>query len=178
MPKHFYSVDEYLQRHAIKPGRTLVVGSKVYGQKPDRRKVYQNAIGVDLFEGDGVDVVHDLENTLPPELGLFDHIDCCSVLEHCKRPWLMCQNIEAAMAPGATILLQVPFVWRVHNYPGDYWRFTTESFDILFPNIEWEDRGYLMNGEYRKLTRSFTKDERSYLQRAEATGFGAKCITC
>lgn len=50
-------------------GRTLVVGSKCYGEKQDRRKLYADAIGIDLFDGDGVDQVHDLEQPLPKSLG-------------------------------------------------------------------------------------------------------------
>lgn len=177
MSKHFYSIDEFQARFDVRPGRTLVVGSKVYGDKLDRRSVYQDALGLDLFAGDGVDVIHNLEAPMPAEMGLFDHVDCCSVLEHCQRPWLMCQNIEACMVPGATILLQVPFVWRVHNYPGDYWRFTTESFGILFPSIEWQNTGYLMDSEFRKAARAFNGGGRKFLQKSEAIGFGVKCST-
>lgn len=177
MPKHFYSIDEFQANFPVNPGRTLVVGSKVYGEKLDRRSVYPNAIGMDLFEGEGVDVVHNLESPVPEELGKFDHVDCCSVLEHCERPWLMCQNIEAALVEGGTLLLQVPFVWRVHNYPGDYWRFTTESFRILFPAIEWIKTGYLMNDEFRKATKSMNRGNKRFLQRSEAIGFGVKCTT-
>lgn len=154
-----------------KPGKTLVVGSKCYGKEPDRRLLYPDAVGVDLEEGEGVDFVHDLEKPLPKEYK-FDHIDCCSVMEHCQRPWLMAENLLKAMKPGASILLQVPFVWRVHNYPGDYWRFTLQSFDILFPGVKWERRGYLMDDLYRKLVVSREAKGRKYLRRAEAIGFG------
>lgn len=178
MSKRYSNIDQFLAQFEVSAGRTLVVGAKVYGEKPDRRKVYANAVGLDLFDGEGVDFTHNMENPLPAEFGLFDHVDCCSVLEHCERPWLMCQNIEAAMCDGATLLLQVPFVWRVHNYPGDYWRFTTESFRILFPNIEWISRGYLMEYEYSKRTNAMNKGGRRYLERSEAIGFGVKCTTC
>ena len=175
MPRHFYTIDQFQAQFPVKSGRTLVVGAKVYGDKIDRRQCYPNALGLDLFEGDGVDVIHNLECPLPAEFGQFDHVDCCSVLEHCERPWLMCQNIESALVDGGTILLQVPFVWRVHNYPGDYWRFTTESFRILFPQIEWIQTGYLVNFEFRKKTKAVNRGEKRYLQRAEAVGFGVKC---
>lgn len=172
MSKHYYGVDDFLSSRNLKPGRALVVGSKCYGGKPDRRKLYPDAFGVDLESGDGVDVVHDMEKPLPEKYGKFDHIDCCSVLEHCQRPWLMAENMIGAMNPGASILVQVPFVWRVHNYPGDYWRFTIQSFDILFPRVEWEKRGYLMGDLYRKAALSKTINGNVYLMRSEAIGFG------
>ncbi len=43
-------------------GRTLVVGSKLYPTKMvDRRKRYEDAVGVDMAEGDGVDLVLNLD---------------------------------------------------------------------------------------------------------------------
>jgi hypothetical protein len=38
---------------------------------------------------------------------------------------------------GGTIYLTVPFVWRVHSYPNDYWRFTKEGVRSIFPGINW-----------------------------------------
>lgn len=175
--KQYYGINDFLSKHQVKQGRTLVVGSKVYGNKLDRRTVYPDAIGVDLFEGDGVDITHDLETPLPDDMGMFDHVDCCSVLEHVKRPWRLCENVEAVMTDGATILLQVPFVWRVHDYPGDYWRFTTESFEILFPSIKWIRTGYLMDTLFKHGTLSLDKGGKKYLQRSEAIGFGVKCTS-
>ena len=173
MSKHYYGIDDFLSYQPVKPGRTLVVGSKVYDtKKQDRRKLYKDAIGVDMQYGDGVDVVHDMEKPLPNKFGKFDHIDCVSVMEHCQRPWLMAENILRVMNPLASLLLSVPFVWRVHGYPSDYWRFTLESFDILFPGIHWEKRGYLMEDVFRKLTHPLEKNGKKYLQRSEAIGFG------
>jgi 2-polyprenyl-3-methyl-5-hydroxy-6-metoxy-1,4-benzoquinol methylase len=155
------------------PGRTLVVGSKQYKGKADRRALYPHAVGVDLFEGEGVDFTHDLEHPLPDELGSFSHIDCCSVLEHVQRPWLMCANIERVMAPRGTILICAPFVWRVHNYPGDYWRITAEALPILFPRITWQKIGYLAGGDLQKKTPALTHDGQTYLQKTEVVAFGA-----
>lgn len=151
----------------------MVVGSKQYNEKADRRALYKNAIGLDLEAGDGVDVVHDLEQPLPDTLGLFDHIDCVSVLEHVQRPWLMCANIENVMSPGATILLSVPFVWRVHAYPSDYWRITIKTLPILFPNVKWIHHNYLCGTEFVKKPKSETIDGQVYLEKTEVVAFGA-----
>lgn len=155
-------------------GRALVVGSKCY-DKPDRRQLYSEAIGIDLEEGEGVDVVHDLEHPLPESLGKFDHVDCFSVMEHCKRPWLMAENIERALNRGGTLILAVPFVWRIHQYPGDYWRITAEALPVLFPRIEWINRGYAVGGRVRKLVPGRQDQFGNWLQRAETVGIGVKC---
>lgn len=158
-----------------RPGRTLVVGSKTYGDKLDRRSLYEKAYGVDLLDGDGVDLVHDLELPLPVPVGKFDHVDCCSVLEHVRRPWLMSANIEAVMAPDATILVAVPFVWRIHNYPGDFWRMSHEGLQVLFPSITWLDQHYLVDkGLVSKAPAINDPDGRVWHQRCETVAFGVK----
>ena len=157
----------------FKQGRTLVIGSKVYSKNTDRRRLYPDAIGLDLFDGDGVDIVHDLETPLIG-YGLFDHIDCYSVLEHVQRPWLMCANIESVMGEGSTIFISVPFIWRVHGYPSDYWRITKDALPILFPRIEWIKRGYLAGETLHKKSPATTIDGQVYIQKTEVVGFGVK----
>jgi hypothetical protein len=67
-------------------GLALVTGSRLNQHNSDRRLLYPNAIGLDMFAGDGVDVVANLEEPLP--CGPFDHVDCYSTLEHVSMPWL------------------------------------------------------------------------------------------
>jgi SAM-dependent methyltransferase len=153
-------------------GRTLVVGAKVYDGKVDRRTFYPEAIGVDLFEGEGVDLVHDLEQPLPADVAPFDHVDCVSVLEHCQRPWLMAQHLEDAMRPGASILVSVPCVWRVHAYPGDYWRILPEALPVLFPRVRWQITGVLTEGRLKKGPISLETDIGPYFSRSETVGVG------
>jgi SAM-dependent methyltransferase len=124
-----------------KQGRTLIVGSRVYGAKEDRRKRYKDALGVDMQAGEGVDLVHNMEDECL-RLGLFAHIECMSVLEHCRAPWLMAGNMERALEPGGTIFIAVPFVWRVHDYPDDYFRFTVSGVKALFDKITWTNSAY------------------------------------
>lgn len=159
----------------IANGRTLVIGSKVYGDKPDRRKLYADALGLDLFEGEGVDVVHDLEEPLPNSYGKFGHVDCFSVMEHCERPWLMAHNIERLLVSNGTILLSVPFCWRVHGYPSDVWRMTTKALDVIFPRMQWFSRGYAVGNRVRKIVPGKIDDDGHWMARAELVAAGIKC---
>lgn len=165
----------FAARHPQKPGRVLVVGAKCYGSKPDRRKLYHKAVGLDLFEGEGVDIVHDLEQPLPEEVGTFAHIDCVSVLEHVKRPWVMAENIERVMQKDATILVSVPFSWRVHDYPGDFWRMTREALPILFPNVKWRERKYMVGPSFRKMVPGKDDKEGKWIARSELVAAGVRC---
>ena len=79
----------------------LEIGSKNYGNTPNLRGNYTNFeyVGIDLENGDGVDIVLDLTddfNIIEKKLGnmKFNTIICFSVLEHCKNPFRMCQNIS------------------------------------------------------------------------------------
>jgi len=139
------SVEAFEKLISPKPGRTLIVGSRVYGNKEDRRKRYPDAIGVDMQAGDGVDVVADLEDDINYQ-GQFAHIECMSVLEHCRRPWRMACNLEEMMGDGSTLFVTVPFIWRVHGYPDDYWRFTISGVKALFTEIEWQHEAYSGRG--------------------------------
>ena len=126
-----------------KVGPTLIVGSQIYVHKQDRRKLHAEAVGVDMIAGPGVDVVADLEMET---IGMFAHIECMSVLEHCRRPWLMAANLERMLEPGGTIYVTAPFVWRVHGYPDDYWRFTINGIKSLFTRIDWKAESYAHKG--------------------------------
>lgn len=129
---------EFEREHVqARQGRTLVVGSRIYPTSEDRRLLYKDVVGVDMLEGPGVDVVMDLEAPTK-DIGMFAHIDCCSVLEHAQRPWKVAANLERMLEPEGTILFSSPFVWRVHAYPHDYWRFTMQAVPILFENIDWK----------------------------------------
>jgi hypothetical protein len=141
-----FATDDFEEAHVRpKPGRVLIVGSRVYQNKPDRRKLHADCVGVDMQAGEGVDRVADLEHE---DVGQFAHIECMSVLEHVRRPWLMAANLERMLVPEGTIYVTVPFVWRVHGYPDDYWRFTASGVRQLFPSIKWTAEAY----SHRRLT--------------------------
>lgn len=167
----------FAARYPVKAGRALVVGSRIYASSPDRRSYYPDAVGLDMLAGDGVDVVHDLEKPLPVGLGQFEHVDLCSVLEHVRRPWLLAANVEAALVEGGTLLVSVPFVWRVHAYPSDYWRMTPEALDVLFPSMRWLKKGFIVGDELRGSVRGQTIDSKTYMERAETVAVGVKCST-
>lgn len=132
-------VDDFEKKYVFpKAGKALIVGSKVYPGREDRRLRYADAEGWDMLPGDGVDRVIDLEEPVPSDaVHKFSHIDCISVLEHCKRPWLMAANIERLLVADGTLFVTVPFLWRVHSYPDDYWRFTASCLTMLFAGIKW-----------------------------------------
>jgi SAM-dependent methyltransferase len=136
----------YLQRFVPEVnGAILEIGSKDYGSTiPFRKHIrHREYIGLDMASGAGVDVVGDLSKDL---CGLaeehFSLIICCSVLEHVEKPWLMARNIMRLTKPGGRVYMSVPWVWRYHPYPDDYFRFSWRGIEVLFDDLFWEHRYY------------------------------------
>lgn len=66
----------------------------------------------------------------------FDLGICMDLLEHTTDPFLVAKNIKNSLKKGAYLFVTVPFMWEVHLYPGDYWRFTTQGLAQLFIDME------------------------------------------
>lgn len=132
----------YLRKHLPRvDGPIIEVGSKDYGSTSSFRETYRDVeyIGVDLDAGKGVDVVADLtQGTGSLPLGHFALGICCSVMEHVRRPWLMAQSITTLIRPGGHLYISVPWVWRYHPYPDDYFRISWRGVIELFPQFDWE----------------------------------------
>ena len=128
-------------------GPFLEIGSKDYGSTQDLRSLLnegQEYVGVDQAEGPGVDVVVDMTadfSEVEAKLGgrRFGCIICLSVLEHCQQPFLMADQITRLLQPNGRVVISVPFAWKFHGFPSDYWRFTHEGVKLLFPAIEFDE---------------------------------------
>jgi hypothetical protein len=171
----YRALNEWMRQTLRPKGRALVVGSKVYHTKPDRRALYEEAFGVDMEDGPGVDLVHDLERALPRKLGPFRHLDCVSVLEHVRNPFKFCANVEKALDPGASVLISVPWVWRFHGYPNDYWRFTPSAIRVLFPSVEWVAEAFLISGRIMDAVPKEQIGPHRYLAKSELVMAGRVC---
>jgi SAM-dependent methyltransferase len=71
-----------------------------------------------------VDVECDLTKPLPFGEGVFDTIILSDVLEHLPEPAKMWGEMQRILADEGTILLNVPFLYLLHEQPHDYFRYT------------------------------------------------------
>jgi SAM-dependent methyltransferase len=126
-------------------GSYLEVGSRDVGTPGRIRGLFagEEYVGLDMEPGEGVDVAADL--TWPFErvdsaLGgrRFGTVFCLSVLEHCLTPHAMAVNITRLLAPNGRVFVSVPFAWKVHAFPSDYWRFTPDGVRALFPDLVFD----------------------------------------
>ena len=137
----------FIERRAARfRGPFLEVGSKDYGTTQDLRRLFSpqgRYVGVDMEHGAGVDAVLDLTQdfaAIDTALGRerFGTIFCLSVLEHCAQPFHMAANLTRLLRPDGQLCISVPFSWKFHGYPSDYWRFTHEGVRKLFPDCEFD----------------------------------------
>lgn len=65
----------------------------------------------------------------------FDAGICMDLLEHTENPFIIAKNISNSLKKGAYLFVTVPWVWELHYYPKDYWRFAPQGLEQLFPNM-------------------------------------------
>lgn len=108
----------------------------------------QEYVGLDLEAGPGVDVVADLCGDVSMLGGkTFGLCICLSVLEHVRQPWIAAETITKLVRAGGWLFLSVPWIWRYHPYPDDYFRFSMNGLRVLFPAFDFAEHFYaLTNG--------------------------------
>jgi len=135
----------FVKRHRhLTTGPILEVGSKMYSSSQDYREIFPDLdiLGVDLQTGENVDIVVDLSGTFQDVRRLlggrtFQTVLCLSVLEHVREPFAMARNLTRLTRIGGVLSVSVPFSWRIHGYPDDYWRFTPSGVRALFPDFDF-----------------------------------------
>ncbi len=75
-------------------------------------------------KNDFLDITCDLNKPLPMADSAADTIVISEVLEHIANPELLWQEMARILAPGGKILLSVPFFYKIHEAPYDYYRYT------------------------------------------------------
>jgi SAM-dependent methyltransferase len=133
---------EWVKEHFSRTSSpVLEVGSKNYGSVSyDYRSLFAGIgeyVGTDLAPGNGVEIVADLTSdfeSLPERLRKtkFGTIICMSVMEHVRDVYRFAANLRRLLADDGIAFISVPWVWRFHGYPSDYWRFSPEALKFLF----------------------------------------------
>ncbi len=69
----------------------------------------------------------------PPEVlpGPFDLVICEQVLEHVPDPLTAVRTLRRLCRDDGHVYVSTPFLVRLHDWPGDYWRFTPDGLAIL-----------------------------------------------
>ncbi len=75
-------------------------------------------------------------------------------MEHVEKPWLFADNLASVIRPNGKLYISVPWVWRYHAYPDDYFRFSWRGIMALYPQFEWMHLYYstYIQGEFIEIT--------------------------
>lgn len=134
-------------------------------------------VGVDMIDGPNVDRVYDLAGgvrskpTLKAALGYdqFATIYCLSVFEHAQNTFTLAANVAKLLAPGGWLFVSVPFTFRYHAHPDDYWRMTPQAVRHLFRGLEYcEARSEIWSGTNEQVVPDMLQT-RAYADRARRT---------
>ena len=109
-------------------GRMLELGcgkAPLYGAYRDRVSAVTCVDWVHSPHGaEHVDCACDLTKPLPFPDAAFDTILLSDVLEHIPEPEALWAEAARVLAPGGRLLLNVPFLYGLHEQPHDYYRYT------------------------------------------------------
>lgn len=127
-------VKEKASEYNLREGMSVLeVGSRDYNGTV--REFFRNGwyVGIDCEAGDAVDIVCDAKDLAGHfELESFDVVVSTEMLEHDPRPWLSLPVMASMIRPdGLMILTTRGAGFHYHEYPGDYWRYTRDSMQML-----------------------------------------------
>src|SRR6266496_2409889 len=128
------------------------VGSRDINGAPARRT--KHYIGVDRIAGPAVDLVA-CAHALPFPAAMFDYGICADTLEHDQAPWETTKELQRVLRPRGLLIVTVPGIgFPRHDYPSDYWRFTTDGLGLLFKDFESME---CVNDSSERAVRMFAK---------------------
>ena len=85
------------------------------------------------------DIVADLNESLPFESEVADTVVSFSVMEHLREPQIFLNEAYRILKRGGGMVLQVPFMWSVHEAPYDYYRYTQYGLHYMFEKAGFPD---------------------------------------
>ena len=103
-----------------------------YAWLSDLRPLFQGReyIGCDIRQGPGVDRIENAESLTFAD-GSVGTLVLCEILEHLRHPQRALAEARRVLRPDGLLLLSVPFLYRLHGFPSDYWRFTRAGVHVL-----------------------------------------------
>ena len=119
--------------------KVLEVGSRDVNGSVKGLINWTKYIGLDLIDGENVDVIDDAENIpthWPDET--FDLVICTETLEHVKDPVSIVNKMRNVLKKGGWMLLTTPSIHHPeHGWPSDYYRFFENTYrDVFFEGYD------------------------------------------
>lgn len=94
------------------------------------------------------DIVADLNEPLPIDSEVADTVLTFSVMEHLRKPQHFLDESYRILKRKGAIILQVPFMWWIHEAPYDYFRYTPYGLTYLLEESGYTDIQILPQGGF------------------------------
>jgi SAM-dependent methyltransferase len=88
-------------------------------------------LGIDITAGPNVDVVMQSDLWLPFADQTFDIVISGQMLEHCRRPDVIVDEMGRVLKVGGFLVLNTHTSFPEHRFPKDYWRFMADGLEEL-----------------------------------------------
>ncbi len=109
-----------------------------------RTSLGPNVVNMDLQKYPNVHIVADISERIPAQGSSFDAVVCWSVLEHLRNPQRAVDEMYRVLKKGGVILASSPFMFKYHQSPYDYQRFTPDGLEELFSKFEKIESGQII----------------------------------
>jgi SAM-dependent methyltransferase len=136
-PSAYRAVAALVENYVPKEGALTVVeiGSRTRREHMLHRNLFDltrcEYIGVDLTQGQNVDLVLERPYGLPFDSDTIDVIVCGQVFEHIPFFWVTMIDFSRVLRRGGLVILSAPSRGHVHHLPFDGWRFYAHGYKAL-----------------------------------------------
>lgn len=135
--------DKWLLEYSIHYKGTLVdLGCGTAPYKEFFLHYADKYIGVDwtnTLHSSKADVISDLNEKINLEDNFADTIVSLSVMEHLCEPQIFLNESYRILKQDGTIILSIPWMWRIHEAPYDYFRYTPFGLKYIFEKAGYKN---------------------------------------
>lgn len=99
-------------------------------------------VGIDwsnTYHNSQASIISDLNKHIDLPDHYADTIVSLSVMEHLYEPQIFLKESYRILRMDGVMILQVPWMWWIHEAPHDYFRYTPYGLKFLFENAGFED---------------------------------------
>jgi len=120
---------KYFKGHLVDLGCGEAPYKKYLSQFVDK---YTGVDWSSTFHNSAADIASDLNVQIKIDDEVADSIISISVMEHLFEPQVFLNESYRVLKRGGYMVLQVPWQWRVHEAPHDYFRYTPYALKYMF----------------------------------------------
>ena len=136
MDRYIEKYSKYLKGHLLDLGCGEAPYKKYLTQFVDK---YTGVDWSNTFHNSGADIVSDLNIKLEIDPEVADSIISISVMEHLYEPQTFLNEAWRVLKKDGNIILQVPWQWRIHEAPHDYFRYTPYALKHMLTKAGFSD---------------------------------------